>query len=144
MEELLHELSQAIEDLLVQSETDAPLSLFVWPEPLPSTPAALLAARGLPVDTAVEVCDLSRFFGTRTRIRPEQTDDERASALRFQHLQTLLETHLTNIQVVRVGRGQVLVRGEPLGKTLPGERIALGDLHDVARPAELREQPAST
>ena len=36
MEELLHELSQAIDGLLVQCETDAPLSLFVWPELLKS------------------------------------------------------------------------------------------------------------
>ena len=109
MEEVLYELSQAIEGLLVQSETDAPFSLFVWPEPLPFTPEALLRAQGLPADTAVEVCDLARFFGARTRIRPEQTDDERVTALRFQQLQTLLETHLTNIQVVRIGTIEITV-----------------------------------
>ncbi|HEU5089738.1 MAG TPA: nuclease A inhibitor family protein, partial [Roseiflexaceae bacterium] len=122
MEELLHKLSQATNGLLVQSETDAPLSLFVWPEPLPFTPAALLAARSLPADTAVEVCDLARFFGSRTRIRPEQTDDERATALRFQELQTLLETHLTNIQVVRVGTIEITVwiAGQTCDKRIVG------------------------
>jgi hypothetical protein len=103
MQALLMELAQAIDGLLVQGETDAPLSLFSWPAPLLFTPQALLAAQGLAAEIPIERRDLAAFFGPRTRMRAEQPEEERANAQRFQRLRTVLETHLTDLHVLRVG-----------------------------------------
>jgi hypothetical protein len=123
---LLTELAQAIDGLLVLSETDAPLRLFVWPEPLPFTPAAILAAQNLPAETVVEQRELAAFFASRARLRAGQTSEEQASAVRFQQLQSLLEKHLTELHVLRIGTIEITVW--IAGKTADGRIVGLTTL----------------
>jgi hypothetical protein len=96
-------LERLADGLLLISETDAPLVPFVWPQPLPWSPGALLAAAGQPADTPLEVVAAGDFFARLSATRPGQTPEERASARRFGRLAAWLESHLADVQVYRVG-----------------------------------------
>lgn len=100
---LIAALEQAIAGLLVMSETDAPLVPFLWPAPLPFTPAALLAAALLPAATPVEEISLERFFAPRVTLRAAMEVEEQATVARFQALHRLLTERLTDIRVYRLG-----------------------------------------
>ena len=96
-------LERLADGLLLISETDAPLVPFVWPQPLPWSPGALLAAAGQPADTPLDVVAAADFFARLGATRPGQTPEERALARRFRRLAAWLESHLADVQVYRVG-----------------------------------------
>lgn len=96
-------LERLVDGLLLLSETDAPLVPFVWPQPLPWTPQALLAAAGQPADTPLEVVAAADFFARMSTTRPGQTAEERALARRFRRLAAWLAANLADVQVYRIG-----------------------------------------
>lgn len=96
-------LERLVDGLLLISETDAPLVPFVWPQPLPWTPQALLGAAGQPADTPLEVVAAADFFARLSATRPGQTAEERAQARRFRRLAAWLAAHLADVQVYRIG-----------------------------------------
>jgi hypothetical protein len=109
MPNLIAELERAVHDLLVMSETDAPIYPFLWPQPLPFTPEAVLAVAGLPPETRVEELSLERFFAPRVVEREGMDAADKATVARFHALQRLLTEHLTDIHVYRVGRIEIQV-----------------------------------
>ncbi|GAB4125479.1 MAG: nuclease A inhibitor family protein [Roseiflexaceae bacterium] len=101
--QILAELAALSAGMLVVSETDAPLEVFAWPVPATFTPAAVLAVLDQPADTKVEQVALAQWFAPRMREYPDQPAAERALAQRFRDLARWLETHLTDLQVLRIG-----------------------------------------
>jgi hypothetical protein len=118
---LIAELEQAVQGLLVPSETDAPLCAFLWPQPLPFSPQTLLAAAGLPASTPVEESSPQRFFAPRVTEQEGMDAAERATAARFRALQRLLKERLKDLRVYRVG--QVEIQIWIVGRT-PSGRVA--------------------
>ncbi|WP_437736108.1 nuclease A inhibitor family protein [Sorangium sp. So ce1335] len=102
-EELLAALQEAAQDLLFPSESDHPLQPARWGVDA-SSPAALLAAEGLAADTAVEVTTVDDFFAPVLEAPEEAGEAALAAAGRYQRLVDLLERHLTDLRVYRVGR----------------------------------------
>lgn len=99
----LDTLLAASAGLLMPSENDYPFEPFVWAGDAPPTPAALVAALGLPPETPVEIRSLERLFAPL--IRERDTDDEQARAqrARFAALRAAFEGSLADITVYRVG-----------------------------------------
>ncbi len=102
-------LIQATQGLLVTSETDAPLELFVWPLGVPWTIERTLAALALPSSTPVEEISLACFFAPRIALHAGQPQEEVEQAQAFQRLYTLLTQQLTNLQVMRIGEIEIFV-----------------------------------
>lgn len=123
---ILSALIEATHGLLVSSETDAPLQLFVWPEPIPFSPQALLAAQGLPANTPVAVADITAFFAPHMRLRDGQTAEEQALAKRFAQILAFLQAQLTDLQTVRVGEIEITIW--IVGKTAEGRLVGLTTL----------------
>jgi hypothetical protein len=92
-------LERLADGLLLISETDAPLVPFVWPQPLPWGPGALLGAAGQPADTPIEVVAAGDFFARLSATRPGQTAEERAQARRFFRLAAWVAAHQAHVQV---------------------------------------------
>jgi hypothetical protein len=106
---LIAELERAVDGLLVMSETDAPLHPFLWPQPLPFTPEAVLTAAGLPPETSVEEIRLERFFAPRITERAGMDAADKATIARFRALQRLLTERLRDVRVYRIGRIDIQV-----------------------------------
>ncbi|MGK3991403.1 nuclease A inhibitor family protein [Sorangium sp. So ce136] len=102
-EELLASLEEASKDLLFPSESDHPLRPSRWDVDA-SSPAALLAAEGLAADTAVEVTTAGDFFAPVLEPPEEAGEAAQAEAGRYRRVVDLLERHLTELRVYRVGR----------------------------------------
>ncbi len=96
-------LAKASAGLLFQSESDYPLTAWSWPAGTPFTPVALLAQHDLPAETPITTLTLAEFF------RPLAVDQEwfepieRERAAAFRRLQAVLERHLSDIQVYKLG-----------------------------------------
>jgi len=67
-------------------------------------------------DTTIEVKELDSFFSQATHEEDWYNDEEMAECKRYQELVNLLQTHLTDIKVYRVG--EVEVNCFILGKTV--------------------------
>lgn len=102
-EELLAALEEAAQDLLFPSESDHPLRPARWDADA-SSPAALLTAEGLAADTAVEVTTVGDLFAPVLDPPAEAGEAAQAEAARYRRLVDLLERHLTDLRVYRVGR----------------------------------------
>jgi hypothetical protein len=102
-EELLASLAAAAQGLLFPSESDHPLRPFRSRGDA-SSPTALLTAEGLSAELPVEVTTVGELFAPM--LDPEGDADEAAlaEAARYRRLVDLLERHLTDIRVYRVGR----------------------------------------
>jgi hypothetical protein len=108
-EQLGVELHSACAGLAFPSEETAPLVAFVWPDACGAlSSAALRAHLGLPPNTPTEELPLSAFL----RAVPEE--DQPA----FAHLRAVLETHLRQLHVVKLGR--VNISAYLIGETTTG------------------------
>lgn len=101
-EELLASLEEAAQPLLFPSESDHPLQPFRWDGDAPS-PEALRAAQGAAAEAPVEVTTVGDFFAPVLEPAEEAGDAALADAGRFRRLVALLEDHLTDLRVYRVG-----------------------------------------
>ncbi len=125
--EELHDLEQAVDGLLVMSETDAPLLPFVWPAGLPFTTSAIIAASS-DMDLSSETLALGDFFAPMTAEQDWYGEEELATAARFQALQSWLAEHLENVQVYRIGGPDIQVY---IGGTDPNGRVIGLTTHQV-------------
>lgn len=122
--EQLTELSEAVAGLLVISETDAPLELFVWPAPLPCTAEALLAASGQSAATfPIQTLDALSFFTPMMTEQDWQDDAEQAQARRFRSLYKWLNANLTALTVYRLG--EISIDTFIVGQTSAGRFVGL-------------------
>ncbi|WP_437899034.1 nuclease A inhibitor family protein [Sorangium sp. So ce124] len=101
-EELLASLAEAAQGLLFPSESDHELRPFRARGDA-SSPAALLAAEGLGAATPVEVTTASDLFAPVIDVPEDAGDAALAEAGRYRRLMDLLERHLTDVRVYRVG-----------------------------------------
>ncbi len=103
MIDLITRLEQAVDGLLYPSESDAPLTVFVWRQPVPFSAEALLACTGHDSTTPVKTTDLDSFFRPVTTSRAWHGTEEQERTRRFTALHELLEAELSDIQVYKVG-----------------------------------------
>lgn len=96
--DVLEALAEAASRLWFPSESDAPLTPYLWPGARKPTPGALLRAEGHPPGTPVEIVKLEELFDALTAPRPGATD-----TARWRALVDLLETHLEGLRVYRIG-----------------------------------------
>lgn len=115
------QLQRAATDLIYMSETDAPLEVVQW-EQNPEDLKTLLADQpGQPIETV----PLEQFFRSQTQEHDWYNDDERERAGRFQALVALLNQHLQDIQVFKVGNVEKTVY--VLGRLSRGETSPTSD-----------------
>ena len=97
------QLKQASKGLLFLSESDAPFEVIHWPAQGELTPPKLLQLTGHPPDAPVELRTVDDFFAIATQEEDWHDEEEREIVQRFQHLVSVLNQNLSNIQVYRVG-----------------------------------------
>jgi hypothetical protein len=104
---LVAELEEASRDLLYMSESDYPLTPFLWEKEKTGeegvTPESVAALAGYPAETPVEVVDFEGFFEAAQAEEDWYEPEERLQAKGFQNLVALLQTHLADLQVYKVG-----------------------------------------
>jgi Nuclease A inhibitor-like protein len=104
-EDLVEQVAAAVAALSWMSETDAPFEVLHWtgttPDNLP--PEQVCAQANLPLETPLETLALEEFLAPATQAQPWHTVEEASMTSQFQALQDLLEQHLTQIQVYRLG-----------------------------------------
>ena len=102
-------LKLASQELTMPSESDYPFVPFIWAgqAAIPLTPIRLLQLAGHPPDSDVQTVELAYLF--RNVAEPQEWHDplQQANVPKFQALVTALTTHLTDLQVYRVGTGQL-------------------------------------
>ncbi|MCC9167882.1 nuclease A inhibitor family protein [Pontibacter harenae] len=125
MDPILNELQQAADGLYFRSESDHPFETVDMgrAEHLDPSPEQLLAMLGRPFDVAAETVDLPYFLRNMTRVRPEQSENRRQEAERFQALEQTLLSRLSNVKVIRLG--SVRVEAFILGSTPQGRLVGL-------------------
>jgi hypothetical protein len=101
--ELLNILQEATDGLLWMSESDYPFEVVYWQARSSITPQELLELTHHPPDTSIETVDLDAFFENATQLQDWHGELERETVQRYQHLGETLKTHLSNLQVYRVG-----------------------------------------
>jgi hypothetical protein len=98
-------LTKASRGLLMPSESDYPFSAFSWADA--ATPRLtiprLLQLTGHSPDTSVEVVDLHDFFRNVAYPQPWHDPQQAKDVKKYKHLMNVLEAHLTDIHVYRVG-----------------------------------------
>jgi hypothetical protein len=101
-EQLLNELREATRGLTHMSESDYPFEVFDWGRAEP-TPEFLRGLDGQPSGAPVETRTAEQFFRTPASEPDWKGAEELAVARRFQALRRLLEAHLSDLKVFRVG-----------------------------------------
>ena len=98
-------LTKASSGLLMPSESDYPFIAFIWTDAAKRsvTTARLLTLTGHAPDTAVEVVDLDDFFRNVAHHQPWHDRQQAMNVRKFKRLVKLLEQHLTDIRVYRIG-----------------------------------------
>lgn len=111
--ELIDQLKSASESLLWLSESDYPFEVIYW-ENVDDIKSKLLEVTDCS-DKKIEVRELDRFFKRATEEEDWYNNEEMAECKRYQELVKLLQNHLKDIKVYRVG--EVEVNCYILGKT---------------------------
>ncbi|BCM90581.1 hypothetical protein IAD21_02435 [Abditibacteriota bacterium] len=101
-------LQKATEGLLFQSETDAPLVPFFWPEADAATLSPLSTSRVLALsdskpDAPIKTTTLATFFRNATREESWHNKEEKAEVEKFRALVATIKSTLKKPQVFRVG-----------------------------------------
>lgn len=98
-------LTKASTGLLMPSESDYPFTSFRWPSSATRnvTTAQLLRLTGQTTGTAVEVVDLADFFRNVAVHQPWHDPQQTIDVRKFKRLMRVLEQHLTDIRVYRIG-----------------------------------------
>lgn len=124
LKQIEDELKQAINGLLMRSETDEPFEFFYDEKNDSSelTEETVQKLAGMPAQYPMEVVELDDFF--RSQVRPaEDTPEEVARAERFQQLQAKLHELLPDVKVYRIG--ETRITAFLLGTTPAGEITGL-------------------
>ena len=101
-EQLLEELREATRGLTFMSESDYPFEVFNWGAAEP-TEEFLRGLTEEAADAPVETRTAADFFRVAASEAEWKNAEQLAAARRFQSLLKLLEQHLTDLKVFRVG-----------------------------------------
>lgn len=119
---ILDTLQTATDGLLYTSETDAPFAPVLWPDaPSPLTDSYVLALSGHPPDSRVEQVPPDAFFADLITDQDWFGPLEKQTAARYRALRDLLDRHLSELRIYRVGRTNIdiyLVGKTPCGSWL--------------------------
>lgn len=99
---LLPELAQAVDGLIFISETDGLWQTVVWPQPDAPTPDTVRHWQNTP-ELPAAFDDLARLLRGPTTEHVGLTTAGIARVQRYRYLKQLLEQHLTDLRVIRVG-----------------------------------------
>lgn len=101
-------LQPAIQDLLYMSETDAPFEIIHWPEGATGLDAKkVLQLSGHKPKDPVQTISLEDFFKPLTDYQSWFGAAEKATAQKYRKLQNVIQQHLSDPQVFRVGKIQI-------------------------------------
>jgi hypothetical protein len=106
-EKLFIRLATACEGLIYGSETDAPVTPYAASSTDLKAPDIIIQHTGRNPGEGVEESPFADFFDRLTTIRDWYGDRETLRAKKFLELQKLLEEHLTELKVYRLGRIQI-------------------------------------
>ncbi len=111
------DIAPVIDGLLYMSESDYPFEIVVYPDAGTGaiTPEHMLDLLNLPADTLVEQRTLDQFFTDYLLTGPD--------GARYTQMRQVLEKHLTDLTVMRVG--EIQVRVMLVGRTMCGEIAGL-------------------
>ena len=103
-------LKTATKGLLYFSESDEPFDVFEWKGGKgPLTEKQVLGFSGHEANTPVEKVSLEKFFAGLTKEEHWHGDKEKATVKRYQGLLAVINEHLTEPQVFRVGEVEIVV-----------------------------------
>jgi hypothetical protein len=108
-------LTQAVEGLTYQSETDAPWAAFAWPAAKgPPTPNGVRVQGSHLKGSKVEEQDVDAFFAPFTRDQDWYEEADKAAAAKYRSLLAAVRQNLAGPKVYRVGgrKQTVYVVGE--------------------------------
>lgn len=100
-------VQHAVEGLSLPSESDYPFEVMLWPGIDQLTPAILLEKTNHAPDCHLELLDVHQFFTALTQEHSWYGEVERTTMQQFRSLLALLEEHLTDLQVYRVGQIEI-------------------------------------
>jgi hypothetical protein len=106
MTKTINLLKQAIEGLLMASESEYPFAVFTW-ESAPLNVTTVLEKTGHSQDTPVKVVEVDDFFRVATTEEDWHEDEEKEAVIKFQNLVNTLKTNLNNLQVYKIGSKEI-------------------------------------
>jgi hypothetical protein len=106
-ERLAGQIRKAAKGLYYISETDAEIFAFAGTKTGAVTKENLLRQTGDKPDAPVEERDYAAFFTRLTKIEDWFGDEEKRAAAKFARLKELLESHLKDLKVFKVGRIEI-------------------------------------
>ncbi|RCJ39123.1 nuclease [Nostoc minutum NIES-26] len=104
---ILEQLKLASNDLLFLSESEYPLSVFLWEITPPATLEKVSQQTNHPIDTPVKIVGVDDFFKVATTPEDWHGEQEKASVKRFQVLVQSLKENLSQLQVYRLGEMEI-------------------------------------
>jgi hypothetical protein len=120
--EIVDKLKQASFGLQWMSEADYPFEVFHWEGQQPTAETIIQQTDHTP-DTPVEVVQLDEFFQNATQQEDWHNEEEKETVAKFKALVETLKTHLTDLQVYRLGT--VEIDAYVIGKTPSGDLAGL-------------------
>jgi hypothetical protein len=107
--DLLANFQQAVEGLLFPSESDYPIEVALWQEENGEslTPEILLLQTNHAEDSPIATVELESFLRPVAESQSWHGAEEEAIGRRFQQLRQLIHTHLSEVQVYRIGEIEI-------------------------------------
>ena len=120
-------ISKAADGLLLSSEADYPLELFVWTDTAPFSPDALYKLTALPPSTPVTKEDINDFFAPMLNLASGDTPEARKRVTRFRKLVRLLRQNLSDLAVYKLGSVEMptFIVGRLANGTIAGLRTTV-------------------
>ena len=109
--ELLNIFRDAVQDLLFQSEIDAPFEVMVWDKTKGTSISAtsILELTGNRPDDYFEQMKLETLFSTPTLEQDWHSEEDKKKVMRFRTLQGTINSNLEEVQVYRCGKINIKV-----------------------------------
>jgi hypothetical protein len=120
--EILDLFKQATTDLLWSSESDYPFEIVTWERGIELTPTALFSELEQP-NISIETITLTALFNPVLTVEDWYEADELAQVSRYIDLLQAIDSHLSDVQVFRVGEVEIAIY--IVGKTPDGDVVGL-------------------
>jgi hypothetical protein len=105
---LVETLKQATEGVFYTSESDYPFQVIHWEgngEPI--TAETIIKKTGIQEGTPIEVIDFAEFFNPEIPDPDWYGIEEKAESAKYKNLMEILNNHLSNINVYRLGEIEI-------------------------------------
>jgi hypothetical protein len=93
--------------LFYLSETDAEVKPFLGEKAETVSPEKLLKQTGKPLESSVEIREVTEFFRRLTEIHDRFSDEEKKNAQKFKDLQEILTNELKDAKIIKIGKIQI-------------------------------------